>query len=71
MKTKIKRDELINEIVEFELEYIDYGTIEYMIRSGNIGYDSCDNAELIEHFEYYKDEFGLFEDYADEIEIID
>lgn len=71
MKTKIKREDLINEIVEFELEHIDYGTIEYMIKSGNIGYDSLNNEELIEQFEYYKTEFDLFEDYADEVEIID
>ena len=71
MKTKIKRDDLINEIVEFDFEHIDYGAVWDMIKSGNIGYDSCDNAELIEHFKFYKDEFDLFEDYADEIEIID
>lgn len=71
MKTKIKRDELINEIVDFDLEHIDYATIWDMIKSGNIGYDSCNNEELIEHFKFYKDEFDLFEDYADEVEIID
>ena len=71
MKTKIKREDLINEIVEFDFEHIDDETIWYMIKSGNIGYDSCNNKELIEHFKYYKDEFDLFEDYVDEIEIID
>lgn len=71
MKTKIKRDELINEIVDFDFEHIDYDTIWDIIKSGTIGYDSCDNAELIEHFKFYKDEFGLFEDYAEDIEIID
>lgn len=71
MKTKIKREDLINEIVEFEFENIDNKTIWYILKSGNIGYDSLNNEELTEQFEYYKTEFDLFEDYADEIEIID
>lgn len=69
MKTKIKREDLIDRLIDYDCErYADL--LRYYLKNGVTGYVKYENKELIEYFKYYKSK-GLFEDYADEIEIID
>ena len=69
MKTKIKRDKLIDRLVDYDCED-NADLLRYYLKYGVTGYVKYKNEELIECFKYYKSK-GLFENYSDEIEIVD
>lgn len=70
METKIKRDELIEKLVDIEYGNIEWSTVKEILKNGVIGFGQMNDKELIEQFEFYK-ECDYFEDYAEEVEIID
>lgn len=70
MKTKIKRDELIEKLVDIEYGNIEWSRVKEILKNGVIGFGQMNDKELIEQFEFYK-ECDYFEDYAEEVEIID
>lgn len=70
MKTKIKRSELIERLVDIKMDSMDKGQLKYIVQFGYTGFEDMEDYELIEEIKYYR-KAGKFEDCSDEIEIID